>query len=284
MYVPLYSFFIATFIGCAHSAVFGSAYIHNVNDSATLHNVVRKVINKTKVLLLSLDAVTDHNFNKQFQRSKLARGSAVSSKCNSRCSAKIVCNKRCQLARDRYQLKLAKDTYKKNNVKKYTTSQINQRYYSGQVANRRCNSRCQSAKSRYQKERIQYMKTFHEPCQNGHIKNTGTVNGKPLSDQGNPSGDITGDKTTVGGYGGLAKGRPLGAPGAGQINWPNSAKYNWRTACNSYDNQGKAMQGKAVQGKITKNNTIKSKTNGDKLKPSFAYSGIQNMMFIFQQF
>jgi hypothetical protein len=78
------------------------------------------------------------------------------------------------------------------------------------------------------------MKTFHEPCQNGHIKNTGTLHGKPLSDQGNPSGDTPGDKTSVGGYGGVAKGRPLGAPGAGQINWPNSAKYNWRTKCKSY--------------------------------------------------
>jgi hypothetical protein len=285
MYVPLYSFFIATFIGCAHSAVFGSAYRHNVNDSAKINNIARYVINKTTVVLLSLHAVTDHNFNKQFQRSKLARGAAVSSKCNSRCSAKIDCNKRCQLARDKYQLKLAKDTYKKNNVKKYTTSQINQRYYSGQVEKGECNSRCQAAKSRYQKERIQYMKIFHEPCQNGHIKNTGTLNGKPLSDQGNPSGDTPGDKTTVGGY---RKGRPLGPPGAGQINWPNSAKYNWRTACKSYDNQGKAMQGKTthskiIQSKETKNNnTEKSNTNSDKIKPSFAYSGIQNMMFIFQ--
>ena len=78
------------------------------------------------------------------------------------------------------------------------------------------------------------MKTFHEPCQNGHIKNTGTYKGKPLSDQGNPSGDTPGDKTTIGGYGGVAKGRPLGSPGAGQINWPNSAKYNWRSQCKSY--------------------------------------------------
>jgi hypothetical protein len=88
------------------------------------------------------------------------------------------------------------------------------------------------------------MKTFHENCQNGHIKNTGTLNGKPLSDQGNPSGDTPGDKTSVGGYGGVAKGRPLGAPGAGQINWPNYAKYNWRTDCKSYNNQGKTSSGK----------------------------------------
>jgi hypothetical protein len=88
------------------------------------------------------------------------------------------------------------------------------------------------------------MKIFHEPCQNGHIKNTGSLNGKPLSDQGNPSGDTPGDKTTIGGYGGSAKGRPLGAPGAGQINWPNSAKYNWRTACKSYENQSKTIGSK----------------------------------------
>jgi len=171
---------------------------------------------------------------KQFARSKLARGSALSKKCNSRCAVKTHCNKRCQLARDRYQLELAKKTYKKNNVKQYTTSQINQRAYSGQLEKGSCNSRCQSAKTRYQKQRTQYMKTFHVPCQNGHIKNTGTYQGKPLSDQGNPSGDTPGDKTTIGGYGGVAKGRPLGAPGAGQINWSNSAKYNWRTDCKSY--------------------------------------------------
>jgi len=64
-----------------------------------------------------LHAVTDHNFRKQFARSKLARGSALSSKCNSRCSAKTPCNKRCQLARDKYQLQLAKTKYKKDNVK-----------------------------------------------------------------------------------------------------------------------------------------------------------------------
>jgi hypothetical protein len=178
-----------------------------------------------------LHATTDHNFRKQFARSKLARGSALSKKCNSRCSAKTPCNKRCQLARDKYQLDLAKATYKKNNVKKYTTTQLNQRYYSGQVANGTCNSRCQAAKARYQKERTQYMKAFHKNCQNGHIKNKGTLNGRPLSDQGNPSGDVPGDKTSVGSYGGVAKGRPLGAPGAGQINWPNYAKYNWRTEC-----------------------------------------------------
>jgi hypothetical protein len=175
-------------------------------------------------------ASTDHNFKKQFARSKLARGSALSKKCNSRCSVKTPCNKRCQLARDRYQLALAKAKYKKDNVKQYTSSQLNQRYYSGQVSKGSCNSRCQAAKAKYQKQRTQYMKTFHEPCQNGHIKNTDTS----LSDQGNPSGDTPGDKTTVGGYGGVAKGRPLGAPGAGQINWSNSAKYNWRTACKSY--------------------------------------------------
>jgi hypothetical protein len=176
----------------------------------------------------------EKNCKKQVARSKLARGSAISKKCNSRCAAKTPCNKRCQIARDRYQLKLAKSTYTKNNVKKYTSSQINQRQYSGKMANGSCNSRCQASKSRYQKQRTQYEKTFHEPCQNGHIKNTGTINGKPLSDQGNPTGNTPGDKTTIGGYGGVAKGRPLGAPGAGQINWPNSAKYNWRTECKSY--------------------------------------------------
>ena len=164
---------------------------------------------------------------------KLARGSAISKNCNSRCSAKTPCNKRCQLARDKYQLELAKAKYKKDNVKQYTTAQLNQRYYSGQVKSGSCNSRCKAAKTLYEKQRIQYMKTFHEHCQNGHIKNTGSYKGKALSNQGNPSGDSPGDKTTVGSYGGVAKGRPLGAPGAGQINWPNSAKYNWRTACKS---------------------------------------------------
>jgi hypothetical protein len=182
----------------------------------------------------TLHDVTDNNFNKQFARSKLARGSALSDKCNSRCSAKIPCNKRCQLARDRYQLRLAQQKYKADNVKKYTSTQLNQRYYSSQVTNGACNSRCKAAKALYEKQRTQYMKTFHEPCQNGHIKNTGSYKGKGLSDQGNPSGDGPTDKTTVGGYGGAAKGRPLGAPGAGQINWQNSAKYNWRTACKSY--------------------------------------------------
>lgn len=182
---------------------------------------------------LIVHATTDHNFRKQFARSKLARGSALSKKCNSRCSAKTPCNKRCQLARDRYQLRLAQEKYKKDNVKKYTSSQLNQRAYSSQVTNGACNSRCRAAKALYEKQRIQYMKAFHELCQNGHIKNTGSYNGKKLSDQGNPT-DSPGDKTTIGGYGGVAKGRPLGAPGAGQINWPNSAKYNWRTACKSY--------------------------------------------------
>jgi len=186
------------------------------------------------LVISKIHAVTDPNYRKQFARSKLARGSALSKKCNSRCAAKTPCNKRCQQARDRYQLELAQKKYKKANVKKYTTSQLNQRYYSGQVANGNCNSRCRAAKDRYEKQRIQYMKTFHEPCQNGHIRNKGTYKGKPLSDQGNPSGDTPGDKTTVGGYGGVAKGRPLGSPGAGQINWSNSAKYNWRTQCKSY--------------------------------------------------
>jgi bisphosphoglycerate-dependent phosphoglycerate mutase len=181
-----------------------------------------------------LHAVTDHNFRKQFTRSKLARGSALSPKCNSRCSAKTPCNKRCQLARDKYQLQLAKTKYKKDNVKNYTSSQLNQRYYSSQVTHGACNSRCKAAKALYQKQRTQYMKTFHVPCQNGHIKNKGTTNGKSLSDQGNPSGDTPGDKTTIGGYGGVSAGRPLGAPGAGQINWPNNAKYNWRTECETY--------------------------------------------------
>lgn len=239
----IFSLFIKSI--CANSTIFGSVYNHAVNETVKFLKIRR--LNKeptTKIHLLSAHATTDHNFNKQFQRSKLARGSALSSKCNSRCSVKTPCNKRCQLARDRYQLKLAKNTYKKKNVKKYTTTQINQRSYSGQVAKGACNARCQAAKKRYQKERTQYMKTFHEPCQNGHIKNKGTLNGKPLSDQGNPSGDTPGDKTTIGGYGGIGKGRPLGAPGAGQINWPNSAKYNWRTACKSYENQGKTSSGK----------------------------------------
>jgi hypothetical protein len=187
-----------------------------------------------KKVVSKIQPVTDHNFRKQFARSKLARGSAVSKKCNSRCSVKIYCNKRCKLARDRYQLELAKKKYKKDHIKKYTTKQLNQRYYSGQVAKGLCNSRCQANKKNYQKERTQYMKIFHEPCQNGHIKNKDKYKGKPLSDQGNPSGDTPGDKTAIGGYGGVAKGRPLGRPGAGQINWPNSAKYNWRIDCRSY--------------------------------------------------
>jgi hypothetical protein len=221
---------------------FGQVYGNTKNVGHKIAIIARNFsMNSIRLLNTPIKyAVTDHNFRKQFARSKLARGSAVSKKCNSRCSAKIECNKRCQLARDKYQLALAKATYKKNNVKQYTSSQLNQRYYSGQVAKDKCNSRCQAAKKNYQKQRTQYMKTFHEPCQNGHIKNTGTFNGKPLSDQGNPSGSTPGDKTTIGSYGGVAKGRPLGAPGAGQINWPNSAKYNWRTDCKSYSvgNQG----------------------------------------------
>jgi hypothetical protein len=214
---------------------YGSYYNHAKNVTLRISSGVRRVINSTRTLIVSkVHAVTDNRFNKQFARSKLARGSALSSKCNSRCSAKTPCNKRCQLARDRYQLDLAKKTYLKTKVSKYTSTQLNQRFYSGQVSKGSCNSRCQAAKSKYQKQKTQYQKTFHEPCQNGHIKNAGTLNGKPLSDQGNPSGDTPGDKTTVGGYGGVAKGRPLGAPGAGQINWANSAKYNWRTACSSY--------------------------------------------------
>ena len=229
--------------------VFGNVFGATKIASERFVQSVRKRADSVKVRFLtknktqtqaqasvSLHATTDHNFRKQFARSKLARGSALSSKCNSRCSAKISCNKRCQLARDAYQLKLAKTKYKKDNVKKYTSSQLNQRAYSEQVAKGACNSRCKAAKARYQKERTQYMKTFHQPCQNGHIKNTGIINGKPLSDQGNPSGDTPGDKTTVGGYGGVANGRPLGAPGAGQINWPNYAKYNWRD-CKSYGNK-----------------------------------------------
>jgi hypothetical protein len=210
--------------------LFGSVYgVTTKNIDTKLSKGIRSLSKNIKI-----HAITDSNYKKQFVRSKLARGSAISKKCNSRCSAKTPCNKRCQQSRDRYQLELAKKKYKKDNVKKYTTSQINQRYYSGQVKNGNCNSRCQAAKKRYQKQRTQYMKIFHEPCQNGHIKNKGTLNGKPLSDQGNPSGNTPGDKTTIGGYGGLAKGRPLGAPGAGQINWPNSAKYDWRTECKSY--------------------------------------------------
>jgi len=219
------------FVCSTNSYIFGNVY-GNTKDVGTR---ITRAINYTRLLIVSkIHSVTDSNYKKQFARSKLARGSAISKKCNSRCSAKTPCNKRCQQARDRYQLDLAKKTYKKNNVKKYTSSQLNQRYYSGELDNGNCNSRCRAAKDRYQKQRIQYMKTFHEPCQNGHIKNTGTYNGKPLSNQGNPSGDTPGDKTTTGGYGGVAKGRPLGSPGAGQINWPNSAKYNWRTECRSY--------------------------------------------------
>lgn len=179
-------------------------------------------------------SVTDARYKKHFVTSKLARGGATSKRCNSRCSAKIECNKRCQQAKDRYQLDLAKRRYKKEHVTKYTSPTRNQRFYRGEVEKGRCNRRCQEAKLRYERQRIQYMKTFHELCQNGHIKNTGTYHGKPLSDQGNPSGDTLGDKTTIGGYGGTAKGRPLGRSGAGQINWPNSAKYNWRADCRSY--------------------------------------------------
>lgn len=215
--------------------ILGHVYGDTMDLGKRITTAVSRYTNITRILANNpLHATTDHNYRKQFARSKLARGSALSKKCNSRCSAKIACNKRCQQARDRYQLDLAKKKYQKDNVKKYTSSQLNQRFYSGQKAKGKCNSRCQSAKARYQKERTQYMKTFHVPCQNGHIKNKGTLNGKPLSDQGNPSGDTPGDKTTVGGYGGVAKGRPLGAPGAGQINWPNWAKYNWRTDCKSY--------------------------------------------------
>jgi len=224
--------------------LFGNFYGNTLNVGNKIVYSIREYINVPRTLVTStLHATTDHNYKKQFARSKLARGSAISKKCNSRCSVKTPCNKRCQRARDKYQLKLAKTKYKKNNVKKYTSTQVNQRYYSGTVAAGKCNSRCQAAKAKYQKERTQYMKTFHEPCQNGHIKNTGTFNGKPLSNQGNPSGDTPGDKTTVGGYGGVAKGRPLGAPGAGQINWPNSAKYNWRTDCKSYSNNPPTSMG-----------------------------------------
>jgi hypothetical protein len=201
-----------------------------VSSSTRVYNITSKMLTRT----LIVHAKTDHNFRKQFARSKLARGSALSEKCNSRCSVKTPCNKRCQLGRDRYQLRLAREKYKKDNVKKYTSSQLNQRAYSGQVKSGSCNSRCREAKALYEKQRIQYMKTFHESCQNGHIKNTGTYKNRPLSDQGNPSGDSPGDKISVGSYGGVSKGRPLGAPGSGQINWPNYAKYNWRTICKSY--------------------------------------------------
>jgi len=227
-----------SYISNSFTRILGNVYGDTKNIGNKVVYIVKKYTNNTRTLIVSklklnLHAVTDNNFKKQFARSKLARGSAVSKKCNSRCSEKISCNKRCQFSRDRYQLKLAKTKYKKDNVVKYTTTQLNQRFYSGQVSKGACNARCQAAKKRYQKQKIQYMKTFHKPCQNGHIKNTGTYNGKSLSDQGNPSGDTPGDKTTIGGYGGVAKGRPLGAPGAGQINWPNSAKYNWRTECNN---------------------------------------------------
>jgi len=233
--------FINLFFNChTQLALFGTVYGKTKDVGSrimyTVKNIASNIPNIPKRTLTAskLHSITDANYKKHFARSKLARGSALSKKCNSRCSAKTPCNKRCQIARDRYQLSLAKAKYKKDNIVKYTSTQINQRQYSGQAADGKCNSRCQAAKTRYQKQRIQYMKTFHEPCQNGHIKNTGTLHGKPLSDQGNPSGDTPGDKTSVGGYGGVAKGRPLGAPGAGQINWPNSAKYNWRTECKSY--------------------------------------------------
>jgi len=222
----------------------------NTKDVGTrIYKAVRskllRTLTMTPITPSQAHTSTDHNFRKQFARSKLARGSALSKKCNSRCSAKTPCNKRCQLARDRYQLALAKEKYKKDNVQKYTSTQLNQRYYSGQVSKGSCNSRCQASKAKYQKQRTQYMKTFHEPCQNGHIKNTDTS----LSNKGNPSGDTPGDKTTVGGYGGVAKGRPLGAPGAGQINWSNSAKYNWRTDCKSYS---KILGGTAPPSKNSK--------------------------------
>ena len=233
--------FINLFFNChTQLALFGTVYGKTKDVGSrimyTVKNIASNIPNIPKRTLTAskLHSITDANYKKHFARSKLARGSALSKKCNSRCSAKTPCNKRCQIARDRYQLSLAKAKYKKDNIVKYTSTQINQRQYSGQAADGKCNSRCQAAKTRYQKQRIQYMKTFHEPCQNGHIKNTGTLDGKPLSDQGNPSGDTPGDKTSVGGYGGVAKGRPLGSPGAGQINWPNSAKYNWRTECKSY--------------------------------------------------
>jgi hypothetical protein len=225
---------LSTFL-FSNAQLFGSVFGNTKDIGAKIQQVFKNRVDYARTLIVSkLHAVTDHNYKKQFTRSKLARGSALSKNCNSRCSAKTPCNKRCQLARDRYQLSLAKEKYKKDNVRQYTTSQLNQRYYSGQKSKQNCNSRCKEAKDRYQKQLTQYMKTFHTPCQNGHIKNTGSYNGKPLSEQGNPSGDTPGDKTTIGSYGGVAKGRPLGAPGAGQINWPNSAKYNWRTQCKSY--------------------------------------------------
>jgi hypothetical protein len=230
-----------------------------LNDGSNITQSYTNIAKNTIRLLFNNKNVekrtTDANYRKQFARSKLARGSALSKDCNSRCAVKTPCNKRCQQARDRYQLNLAKAKYKKDNVKQYTSSQINQRQYSAQVSEGKCNSRCQAAKARYQKERTQYMKTFHVPCQNGHIKNTGTLNGKPLSDQGNPSGDTPGDKTTIGRYGGVANGRPLGAPGAGQINWPNWAKYNWRTDCKSYSaivGSTKAPTSKNKKGKSIK--------------------------------
>jgi len=191
----------------------------------------------------------DARAKKQFKRSPLARGAALSSKCNSRCAAKSGCNVRCQLSRDRYQLAVAKATFKKDYVNpvKYVNNNSthkswaknpsqNQRFYSGEAAIGACNRRCEDAKKNYQKARLMYMKTFHTKCQNGHIKNTDTLNGKPLSDQGNPSGDTPGDITTKGGYAGVGAGRPLGKAGAGQVNFPNFQKYNWKD-CPSYENQ-----------------------------------------------
>lgn len=198
----------------------------------------------------------DKRARQQFKSSKLARGGALNSKCNSRCSAKAECNVRCQLSGKRYQLAVAKATYKTDNLvplkyannktvvqestgKVVTVVQGNARSYAGSVADGECNARCVAAKTRYDKARTQYQKTFHQPCQNGKIKNNANgPNGKPLSDQGNPSGDTPGEKTTIGSYGGVQNGKPLGAPGAGQINWPNWAKYNWRD-CKSYENQSK---------------------------------------------
>ena len=102
---------VALLFGVSHCA--GSYYNHAKNVTLRISSGVRRAIDSTRTLIVSkvplpIHAITDNRFNKQFARSKLARGSALSSKCNSRCSAKTPCNKRCQLARDRYQLDLAK--------------------------------------------------------------------------------------------------------------------------------------------------------------------------------
>ena len=77
--------------------------ISNFTQSYTniAKNTIRLLFNNKNVE----KCTTDANYRKQFARSKLARGSALSKGCNSRCAAKTPCNERCQQARDRYQLR-----------------------------------------------------------------------------------------------------------------------------------------------------------------------------------